>query len=305
MTLLLLLLGCAYGQYITAAMSSGQIYTSADYGTTWLQANAAFADWEKCVMSSNGKVQAAVAPSYGALFTSITYGATWNNMSIPGTMFTSVAVSGDTGQYQTACSSFTRVIYTSSTFGVTWNASAASYANIQDNSISASGQYQAMVSMCYVYISSDYGQTWNLTFGGDRMVFTRVSVSASGQYILLGGATIYLSSDYGQTFNIVLPLFGNWAGLAMSASGQYLVTADTDGSVYRSLNYGAAWSMVPYLNPINFYRGASMSSSGQYQALAVNAGTTQPQTILTSSNYGANWASNNVPKGSWSTVCMN
>jgi photosystem II stability/assembly factor-like uncharacterized protein len=72
--------------------------------------------------------------------------------------------------------------------------------------------------------------------------------------------------------------------VAMSASGQYCVTADS-GYFWRSTNYGATWSSISFhYGGVEAY-GACISASGQY----AYACTTATQTAAYSSNFGASY----------------
>jgi hypothetical protein len=96
-----------------------------------------------------------------------------------------------------------------------------------------------------------------------------ITCSASGQYVCAtdsNGSGIYYSSTYGTSWkNAVSPITIMY-GIAMSASGQYVVAGG--GSVntqllYYSTTYGQTWIQVPSSPQGNWY-SVSMSPSGQY-----------------------------------------
>lgn len=127
--------------------------------------------------------------------------------------------------------------------------------------------------------------------------FTTVAVNrGSGQYMLAGiskfassGYTeggLYLSANYGSSWSFI-PLIGYWYKVVISDNGQYMIAAEQYGKAYMSSNYGATWSELS--TGINPYRGAALSSDGQYQMLAINSSNVTSQ-VKISSNYGASWS---------------
>ena len=142
------------GQYQTAVGSFKKIYTSNDYGVTWITAPASLATvfWKGIAISSTGQYQTAVTAN-GLIYTSNDYGVTW----VAGTLnkqWKGIAISS-TGQYQTAVTAGAGswVIYTSDDYGANqtiripigiWNGVA----------MSSNGQYQTAVgNNMKIYVS--------------------------------------------------------------------------------------------------------------------------------------------------------
>ena len=90
------------GQYQTAVINGGYIYTSSNYGVTWTQNTSAPSTyWSLVAISSTGQYQTVVING-GRIYTSSNYGVTWTqNTSAPSDNWQSVSISS-TGQYQTA-----------------------------------------------------------------------------------------------------------------------------------------------------------------------------------------------------------
>ena len=158
----------ASGQYQTAVINGGGIYTSSDYGNTW---------------SITSAPQTITTDTFGI---SITQLAHWSSISISAS-----------GQYQSAVI-FEGGIYTSNNYGTTWshNISAPSGSRWSSISISSSGQYQtAVVSGESIYTSTDYGNTWSPNTIMAPANWFSVSISASGQYqtAIVNGGSIYTS----------------------------------------------------------------------------------------------------------------
>ena len=74
----------------------------------------------------------------------------------------------------------------------------------------------------------------------------------------------------------------NFASVAISASGQYIVTGDDDGYIYLSSNYGATFTEIRKIT-VSF-NSVKMSSSGEYMTAVTSDGI-----IFTSTNYGNNF----------------
>ena len=91
------------GQYQTAAVNGGGIYTSSDYGSTWSASTASTTTWQSVSVSSSGQYQTAVYFGSGSsgIYTSSDYGSTWTaSTGAPNNPWQSVSVSSS-GQYQT------------------------------------------------------------------------------------------------------------------------------------------------------------------------------------------------------------
>jgi len=73
--------------------------------------------------------------------------------------------------------------------------------------------------------------------------------------------------------------------VAVSGSGQYQTACDKgDGYIYTSSNYGVNWTQISGITS-NSWTFASMSASGQYQAISAEG-----VGIYISNNYGNSWS---------------
>jgi hypothetical protein len=143
-------------------------------------------------------------------------------------------------------------------------------------SISASGQYQTLVSQNdKIYISSNFGVTWmpkNLIRS-----WTAVSVSASGQYqtALAFDNTASMSytlrsNDFGNNWTSVQNLgWANSASVSISASGQYQTIVFKNSKIYISSDFGKTW--IDTENS-RLWVSVSVSASGQYQTAVCDNG---------------------------------
>ena len=266
----------ASGQYqIQVSISGGSnatsgIYYSSTYGQTWTQSSSTSAiAWIACAISESGKFAIATASST-AIYISSNYGQTWTATSRTSSGQTRCAISA-TGQYMVAgggIAGSATPIYLSADYGQTWSSISGTTQTWTCVAISASGQYIfGGTNNVGVYYSSNYGQTWALS--GPTISTMYITCSASGQYVCAtdsNGSGIYYSSTYGTSWkNAVSPITIMY-GIAMSASGQYVVAGG--GSVdtqllYYSTTYGQTWIQVPSSPQGNWY-SISMSPSGHY-----------------------------------------
>jgi hypothetical protein len=259
------------GQYQSAVVWNGNIYTSSDYGISWTSREST-RNWWLIALSSTGQYQSAVV--YGDyIYTSSDYGVSWTSReSIRN--WTSISISS-TGQYQSAVPwQNTGHIYTSSNYGVTWT-SRESIRNWISIAISSTGQYQsAVVDNGNIYTSSDFGLTW---IGRESArAWRSMSLSSTGQYqsvVVNGSGKIWISSDFGVTWRSSTADNLNWFPLALSSTGQYQTSAIFGGLLYFSRDYGNSWSTTASYEVVTGgdQSGYSLSLSANGNTLAVGA----------------------------------
>lgn len=80
------------GQYQTAVVNAGGIWTSSDHGATFRISSTSTANWQSVSVSSTGQYQTAVI-SFGDIFTSSNYGETWINATNASNFWQSLSVS--------------------------------------------------------------------------------------------------------------------------------------------------------------------------------------------------------------------
>ena len=273
------------GQYQTAPIYGGQIWTSSDYGVTW-NARETNRNWLRIFMSSSGQYQTVVIRD-GNIWTSSDYGVTWTSRADSRPWY-GISISS-TGQYQTAIAYGSNNIWTSSDYGVTWTprASGREWYHV---SVSSTGQYQtAVVYGGQIWGSSDFGVSWSARESSRNWV--SISISSTGQYqtAAVESSHLYISSDFGITWTSRLTDTGrNWthSGMSMSTTGQYqsaiVYSTSTNGYIYGSSDFGDTWT-TRMTNTNRNWTGISLSGTGQVQ-LAL-----EQNTIFTSTNYGVTW----------------
>ena len=204
--------------------------------------------------------------------------------SLPGNNATSVLYVESLASWF-ACGSGSGVNYGSSS-GLNWSSNSmptvTSTGYRASVAISAAGQYQ-IASVGGFWISSNYGESWSATPITSGAQFA--AISANGQYIAVSiNNIINVSSNYGSTFTPIttLQVTTNWEGVAISASGQYMVAAAYDTQkLYVSSNYGVTWTVSLTQKQ---WTGVSISASGRY---IIGTTTEVPQI---SSNFGLSFS---------------
>lgn len=116
-------------------------------------------------------------------------------------------------------------------------------------------------SVYSIYQSSNYGLTWSSIYTAGESV-AGIASSASGQYLVVMGTYTYTSDDYGSTWTKNTSAAYNTTYVGMSATGQYVIADWSEATIVLSTNYGKTWSTG--LTNINGIKGVAISSTGQY-----------------------------------------
>jgi photosystem II stability/assembly factor-like uncharacterized protein len=238
------------GQYMVCPNELGDLYTSSDYGATWVDQTSMNAGYFEASVSSTGQYMI-VSDSNNNLYLSSNYGGTWSSISSPtNSGISSIVMTADASYFALVNSA--NVVYTSTDKGANWNAVPISGASsLQSLAISADGQHMyaadAFTQGSQIYVSSDHGATWAPKQASSVNSWARVYGSSTGQYVVATNARdgIYLSTDYGATWNFVsIPLVSSVYTAIISTDGQTILAADqdTNGYIYESYDGGQTWA---------------------------------------------------------------
>jgi collagen type VII alpha len=264
------------GQYQAAVASSGILYVSNNFGTSW-SANTTMnsqhpgQSFTRVAISGNGQCQVVFGNTAHTALISNDYGNNWILRQFPRTPY-SYSLSFD-GQYQITGgdNGSTGWSQLSNDYGSTWISTGFS-SFYRGTSISPSGQYMIFSSTSGSIISNDYGVTFRNTSGG-RMS----GMNSTGQYQLIGvgGNTMSRSVNYGATWVVTAyntPPFNisEINSISLSESGQYVLVSDMHG-LLTSNDYGATFQRNTNINGSNVVRSAVMSWDGYYQITVFNA----------------------------------
>lgn len=252
------------GKYQTAVVQGnstasppqlGYIYTSSDFGHTWVQnASAPSNGWYGVAMSGNGKHQLALpntyksAPDNGFLYTSADYGETWTQRQGPGEQLWLNGAVSSNGRVMVAVV-FGTLTESPSVVGVP--AAAARFTgkgNLQSTGVTPGS----------VYLSKDFGETWTVV-PSLCDYFTCVAMSSDGTFLTVGAqncfyapaipGALYTSSDGGTNWLVHNSNLNNWLNVAMSGDGEYQCALSyqqepdsvLSGYVFQSTDFGATW----------------------------------------------------------------
>lgn len=238
------------GKYRTAVGYRDSIYTSNDYGITWIKRSLQNLNWFGISMSHDGQVQmATVNGGEGSyVYVSTDFGVNW----IPSSEekeWGRICLSRE-GKLAAVIESYEGKIYLSTDLGTTWSAVDSPSGIYTDISVSRTGKIQcATIQGLGIIVSKNYGKTWSLYEVSD--VLRSISVSASGKYMTaiagdgLTPGNIYTSSDFGATWNTkLLPKL--WSCVNVSNDGKYQIVTTEDSTcseIYVSINFGETWTL--------------------------------------------------------------
>lgn len=239
------LAGSADGSHLVGGANGGYVYTSTDYGATWIKhTSLGIGAWFSASSDASGQ-NIAVGDYNGYIYTSTDGGTTWSShSSASGAHKWSGMASDATGMHLVAASGGS-YIYTSSNGGLTWTADKSSGSHYWGSVASdASGMnLVAVYQNDYIYRSTDGGATWTTLSGSGVRRWSGVTSDASGYKLAAtdNGGYIYTSLDAGATWTAETSAGkDNWWGIASSADG-YSLAAGTDAHYL--------WTTTPYVGP--------------------------------------------------------
>ena len=212
--------GSEDGEILYVAEGGSTIFISEDTGSTWrADASSTVEAWSGLACSRLGDTLFAVTAS-GTVYQSVDYGSNLDLLTnISSALgWTSVACSSN-AQYVIAAEASGGTVYYNTCGGVgAWTSSV---------SVSGIGALAVSANLSAIIAAQSYG----------------------------GAGYVYVSTDGAGTWTDVgLPL-QDWSGVAANASGNVLIAAAYDGSVYVSSNTGTTW-----------YNQASLGASGSRPA---------------------------------------
>jgi photosystem II stability/assembly factor-like uncharacterized protein len=249
----------AKGDKMAAVATYGsEIYTSTNYGVTWVSNSVPSELWWSIASSADGTkliVLGGGGIGPGPIYVSADSGMTWTPANAPVTNWVSVAASANGSNWVAAVElgygqSPSGYIYTSTDCGLDWTLM-TNAPNLQYLSISSSADGATLLAIgggspSLIYTSTNSGSTWfsNTTPLG---LFTDGACSADGRTLavvsplgLYGGNTgfIYTSTNSGITWISNSVPSQSWSRIASSADGNLLVASGTpsffsgSGSIY-------------------------------------------------------------------------
>ena len=223
---------------------TGYIYTSSDFGATWIERTSAGKhQWAGISMSADGtKLLASTAylpggPLPDFAYTSTDSGETWTPITSLGTKdWRQPAVSAD--GLTMIMPTYGGYIYTSSNSGTSWVERVSSGAALwQRPAISANGNIILVAGNYVASRSTDSGASWAAVGGlpnlSSKQIYgAAMSQDATTQIIAINNDHIYISRDSGNTFNVSTVGIKSWIGVSCSADGSQILACTFGGELY-------------------------------------------------------------------------
>ncbi len=259
----------ADGRKLVAAVgTSGNLYTSTDYGATWT-ARYGPANWSGVASSGDGNNLVATLNG-GQIYTSANAGTNWT-ARYSSAAWSAVASSAN-GNILAAVVNGGQ-IHVSVNGGLNWTPRASSQAWTAICASADGQRLAATVQAGYIYVSANAGTNW--VQRESIRSWTTIASSADGSRLVAGanGDFLYQSLDYGLTWRSIGVATGNWRALASSADGSRLVAGMDLGNLFVSSDFGLSWSERKDLPGSLQWTGAAVSSdAGVIAAVAKGPG---------------------------------
>lgn len=228
------------------------IYTSTDYGETWVkQTGSGSRSWVDIACSNDGnKIVAVDNTNYnGYIYVSTDLGVNWTQRGVQKNWLSVCCSSNGTKMFAAANADY---IYYSSDSGVTWTQKGSIRGWYSVRCSSDGSKRIACVSGGQLYISIDTNaNTW--TAVENNRYWKTVACSGDGTYMLAtveqamtttNPSTydnyIYVSSDSGSTWS-KKGIIGTWIGVSSSYNGDLMAAVNSGGKIYLSNDYGVTW----------------------------------------------------------------
>ena len=217
------------GTYRAAIIYGGHLYVSNNGGLTWTaKLTDTNRNWHKVSVSSTGEKMVAVADGQ-QIYVSVDYGVTWT-ATYNSLAYRSVAVAPD-GSRATAVV-YPGRIHTTTDF-INWSQASTPNTNLNwyDVAMSNDGQIQTAVT------NGEY------------------------QYIIIEGSSHLLrSADSGVSWSSLTNSPVNLGKIATNNTGSIVYTAASTGAIFRSINYGASWTIFDVNTNATSYINRSWTS---------------------------------------------
>lgn len=203
---------------------SHMIYTSTNFGATWVSNNVPEANWTTVASSADGTKLAAASAGGGVYFTTNS-GGDWTKADIsPTAYWISVTCSADGSLFAAAATN--GLICVSTNCGSTW---------VTNGSINSNPSQVAQKSGSFVTPKA------NAYLANTNWQSVACSADKTRLAAVVKGGPICLSEDSGATWTISSAPYTNWQLVASSADGTRLAAAINNGPIYTSVDSGATW----------------------------------------------------------------
>lgn len=262
----------ADGTALFAAVNSGYIYLSTNFGSTWSTVSSS-QDWLSIACSSDA-TRLVGGTSSGYIYTYL--GGVQQTSYHPAIPIESVASSAN-GSYLLAAS-YGGQLYMSSNAGSSWAAvGSLGSAKWDAVALSADGsKMAAAISNGTIYVSSNYGASWQSHGPTGNWVSIASSSDGSKLVAVASQGGIYTSSNWGNTWTLETndhaSATANWSCVASSASGNVLAAGinNTLASGVNGIYTSQAAAQTQTTVGTSGYVSGSQGSAAELQCVANN-----------------------------------
>ncbi len=242
------------GCKLVAAGFNGGIFTSTNFGLTWIQQTNTGSASYNCVASSSDGGRIVIGTS-DYLYLSTNFGGSWMPLGNAGNAgWSCVASSSDGGKLLAGGNHE----YFSADYGTTWSYNTANLGNGVGEPFAALSD-DGKVLYDGTIVSTNSGTNFTYWAGNNNSEPPQnacVACSRDGSKVLAGqpyadtlNGFPFISTNYGVTWLITggslgtsLPDTGNWKCVTMSGDGTKLAAAQSNGYIYLSTDSGNTWS---------------------------------------------------------------
>ena len=269
-----ILMGTAPIKLAAVASNGGYIYTSSDFGVTWVsRTSAGSRNWYSIDSSWDGTKLAAVADG-GYIYTSTDSGATWTaRMSAGSRSWRSIASSDDGTKLAAVADG--GYIYTSTDSGATWTEQ-TSAGSRSWRSIASSDDGTKLATVVYggfIYTKSS-SPTWTVSTQAASSVAT-TSATFNGNIISIGGSNSMVRGfNYGKTAYYGASTLEN--GIFSIGAYTYNISGLICGTTYHYAAYATNATGTGYGNDMTFTTG--VCNTGIVSTLTTSTATSITQT---------------------------
>jgi phage pi2 protein 07 len=252
----------ANGAKIVTANSTvaGYIWTSVDYGMTWIEnVGSGSHIWRPVVSSWDGNKLAAGVASGEYIYTSTDSGLTWTQRTGAGSHPWYGAASSSDGSVLYFTSPNDTILAVSINSGATWTTYAKTYQDVACSSDGVKAIALTSGGSGHVYTTTDTGANWtqqSATMGDYRQVAS--SEDGIVLYAAMYGGYISSSTDSGITWTVQSSWGSkNWTTISCSGDGTKVIAGENSGylyvyllqsnGVFQAYNINTTWN-TPYLS---------------------------------------------------------
>ena len=276
----------ADGNKLVAASGSGAsfgaIYTSTNFGNTWVSNNVpALRFWGSVASSADGSVLGAAVNATaggGPIYISTNSGVNWQLQTLPNLTWSSLAISADGSEIKALSQEYSSSsIFSSTNCGATWTSNSLPVDGLPSIATSSDGS-KIILGASLILISTNSGTTWMTNILLGKSGSCHVASSADGNKLVVATQLIYTSTNFGSTWITNDAPNATWTDVASSADGTRLIAlastyppwADSHGIIYTSTNSGTTW--VSNNVPLSYWISAGLSADGNNAVVVAGNG---------------------------------